>query len=420
MISKKAAHLQELLERNGLLKKAQEVTHKSLQASQPTIGNEMQKETEEGNPGAPGAEFASDKNVDAEIKGTIEVAPKKLKIEGDDQVAAKSVLNETGSSVEVMASCGTPTELTKSEALNQKLNAVVDSELKKQAAYQQQVDAYYTENPPTATETMHKIAALAASKNETEREALAQDIEVDFVKLAKYNPLFGAACQHIMMTKMAAEIDALADAEGIAPEQAAEALDAAIANDPEAAEEMNNEVEGEALSDLADAEGDTMDLMDGLDDMAAQASEQLGTEITSDDIIAAAEDVVAQAEEMGVEPEDLIQAAAEQMAEGDGEDITEEDVAEAESFIQAAAEEGISPEELLQAIAQTDGEGEAAPAEEAAAEEAPAEETAAEEPAAEQGAEESSEDQDMEKEACLKKLASTKRGANLAKILGAR
>lgn len=54
-----------------------------------------------------------------------------------------------------------------------------------------------------------------------------------------------------------------------------------------------------------------MDLMAGLDDMAAQASEQLGADITPDDIIAAAEDVVAQAEEMGVEPEDLIQAAAE-------------------------------------------------------------------------------------------------------------
>ena len=406
MISKKAAHLQELLERNGLLKKAQaqeqEVKHKDLEASQPTIGNEMQKETEEGNPGAPGANFASDKNVDAEIKGTIEVAPKKLKIEGDDQVAAKSVLNETGSSVEVMASCGTPTQLTKSEALNQKLNAVVDNELKKEAAYQQQVDAYYTANPPSATETMYKIAALANSENEAEKEMLAQDIEVDFVKLAKYNPLFGAACEHVMLRKMATEIDALAEAEGIAPEQAAEALDAAIAEDPEAAAEMNNEVQGEALSDLADAQGDTMDLMAGLDDMAAQASEQLGADITSDDIIAAAEDVVAQAEQMGVEPEDLIQAAAEQMAAGEGEEISDEDVAQAEQFIQEAAEQGVSPEELMEAVAQMQGDqGDAMPAEEEAApEEAPAE--------------------DMEKEACLKKLASTKRGANLAKILEAK
>ena len=396
MISKKAAHLQELLERNGLLKKAQEVTHKSLDASQPTIGNEMQKETEEGNPGAPGANFASDKNVDAEIKDTIEVAPKKLKIEGDDQVAAKSVLNQTGSSVDVMASCGTPTELVKSEALNQKLNAVIDTEMRKQAAVQTQVDAYYTANPPSATETMYKIAALAHCSDEAQREAIAEDIHVDFVKLAKYNPLFGAACEHIQLRKMAAEIDALAEAEGITPEEAAEALDASVVNDPEAAEEMNNEVQGEALSDLADAEGDTMELMGGLDEMAAQASEQLGTEITAEDIISAAEDVVAQAEEMGVEPEDLIQAAAEQMAQDNGEQITDEDVAAAEEFIQQAAEEGVSPEELMEAIAQMeDSQGEAP------AEEAPA-------------------DQDMEKEACLKKLASTKRGANLAKILEAK
>ena len=417
MISKKAAHLQELLERNGLLKKAQaqeqEVKHKDLEASQPTIGNEMQKETEEGNPGAPGANFASDKNVDAEIKGTIEVAPKKLKVEGDDDTAAKAVLNETGSSVEVMASCGTPTELVKSEALNQKLNAVVDMELKKQAAYQQQVDAYYTENPPTATETMYKIAALAQSNDKAEQEALAQDIEVDFVKLAKYNPLFGAACEHVMMRKMAAEIDALSQAEGISPEQAAEALDASMANDPEAAAELNNEVEGEALSELAGAEDQTAGLLGGLDDMAAQASEALGTEITADDIIAAAEDVVAQAEEMGVEPEALIQAAAEQMTQGGDAEVSEEDMAQAEQLLQEAAQQGISPEEVIEAVA--NGEGEAAPAEEAPAAEAPAEEPAKEEAPAEEPKAE-----DMEKEACLKKLASTKRGANLAKILGAK
>lgn len=59
--------------------------------------------------------------------------------------------------------------MTKSEALNQKLQAVAKSEIKKTAAY-------YRENPPTATETMHKIAALTNSKNPAEQEALAQDI----------------------------------------------------------------------------------------------------------------------------------------------------------------------------------------------------------------------------------------------------
>lgn len=355
--------------------------HKDLEASQPTIGNEMQKETEEGNPGAPGANFASDKNVDAEIKDTIEVAPEKLKVEGNDEKPAKEVMSETGSQVEVMASCGTPTELVKSEALNQKLNAVAEAEMKKQAAYQAQVDSYYKENPPTATETMHKIAALANSKDKAEQEALAQDIEVDFVKLAKYNPLFGAACEHVMMRKMAAEIDALSQAEGISPEEAAAALDEAVANDPEAAAEMNNEVEGEALSELAGAEDQTAALLGGLDDMAAQASEALGTEITADDIIAAAEDVVAQAEEMGVEPEALIQAAAEQMAQGGDAEVSEEDMAQAEKLLADAAEQGVSPEEVIEAVA--NGEGGEAHAEVPAAEEAPAEESAKEEAPAE-------------------------------------
>jgi hypothetical protein len=41
-----------------------------------------------------------------------------------------------------------------------------------------------------------------------------------------------------------------------------------------------------------------------------------GTEITPDDLIQAASDVVDQAEAMGVEPEVLIQAAAEELAQG--------------------------------------------------------------------------------------------------------
>lgn len=56
--------------------------------------------------------------------------------------------------------------------------------------------------------------------------------------------------------------------------------------------------------------------MAGLEDAAAQASEMTGTEITPDDLIQAASDVVDQAEAMGVEPEALIQAAAEELAQG--------------------------------------------------------------------------------------------------------
>ena len=397
-ISKKAAKLQELLERNGLLKKAdvqqQKVEHMSLDASQPTIGNEMQKEVENGNPGAPGAEYASDKNVDAEIEGQVQPAPEHLYIEGDDDASAKSVLSSTGSSIKTMTASGNPSTMTKSEALNQKLQAVAKSEMQKRAAYQQAVDAHYMQNPPTATETMHKIAALANTDNQAEQEALAQDIDVDFVKLAAYNPLFRNACEYVKMRKIAEEIDALAAAQGISPEEAAGALDEAMAADPGAEEEFNNEVQGDALSELAGAEGETADLMAGLEDAAAQASELTGTEITPDDLIQAAADVVDQADAMGVEPEALIQAAAEQMAQSGDAPVTEEDLAQAEQLMQEAADQGISPEEIIQAAAEDDGSG--------AAEQVPADEG------------------DVVKEACLHHLATTRRGQMLARMMGAK
>ena len=370
----------------------------SLEASQPTIGNEMQKEVESGNPGAPGAEYASDKNVDAEIEGQVQPAPEDLYIEGDDNTPAKRVLSATGTSIKTMTSAGNPTTMTKSEALNQKLQAVAKAEMQKQAAYQQAVDAHYMQNPPTATETMHKIAALANSNNKAEQEALAQDIEVDFVKLAAYNPLFRNACEYVKMRKIAEEIDALATAQGISPEEAAGALDEAMAADPGAEEEFNNEVEGDALSELAGAEGETADLMAGLEDAAAQASEMTGTQITPDDLIQAASDVVDQADAMGVEPEALIQAAAEEIAQGGDAPVSEEDLAQAEQLMQEAADQGISPEEVLEAATADDG-GNMGDMPEA--------------PAADDG-------EGQVKEACLRHLATTRRGQMLARMMGAR
>lgn len=395
-ISKKAAKLQELLERNGLLKKAavqqQKVEHMSLDASQPTIGNEMQKEVENGNPGTPGAEYASDKNVDAEIEGQVQPAPEDLYIEGDDNTPAKRVLSATGTSIKTMTSAGNPTTMTKSEALNQKLQAVAKSEMKKTAAY-------YRENPPTATETMNKIAALTTISNPSQQQALAQDIAVDFVKLAAYNPLFRNACAYVKMNKIAEEIDALAEAQGVAPEEAAAALDEAMAADPQAQEEFENEVQGDALSELANAEASTEDFLGGLDDAAAQASELTGIEITPDDLIQAANDVVEQADALGVEPEALIQAAAEEMAQGGDAPVSEEDLAQAEQLMQEAADQGVSPEEVIEAVAADEGGADTAD------EAAPAEDTGDEE--------------GQVKEACLRHLATTRRGQMLARMMGA-
>lgn len=94
---------------------------------------------------------------------------------------------------------------------------------------------------------------------------------------------------------------------------------------------------------------------------------------------------------MGVSPEDLILAAAEEMNEGDSDD-PEADAA-AEELLAAAAEEGISPEELIAELSSDLVDEDEVP-------------------------EDYIEDaQAVDKTACLHKLASTKRGQNIARAL---
>lgn len=229
----------------------------------------------------------------------------------------------------------------------------------------------------TATEVLSKVASLKEKTTAEEVEALMQDIDADFVKLAATNPLFNVACEQALIRKMAAEVDALAAANGIPPEEAAAALDAAVAEDPEAMAELNNEAEGEALSDLAAAEQDQAALMEGLDQTAAEVSGMIGEEVTADDLIEAVNQVVEEAEAQGVEPEVLLEQAAQMLESG----------ADDGAAMEEAAAAGVSPDE---AAAQAEPAAEPAPTEE-----------------------------EIAKEACLKKLASTKRGANLLKILEA-
>lgn len=439
-MKKRAAQLDAILEAAGVLKKeAQEITHKKLDAAQPTIGDQMQAETESATKG----EYASDKSVDAELKGTVEIAKKK--VEGDDDKSAEKVLSETGNSVDNQYPCGTPAgtpaEVVKSAAFRTRIEAVVKSEMAKEAALKAAQEAKKEEpkeikkeasaeqEVTTATEVLHKIASLNDVKTQEEFIKIASDIQVSFQKLQETNPLFNVAVEHKLMEKKAAEIDALAAENNMSPEDAAAALDAATEADPEAAAELQSEAEGEALSDLAGAEQEQAEFMDGLDSTAAQVSEMLGQEVTGDDIIQAVGDVVDAAEQMGVEPEVLLEAAAQElMGTGEGsEEPSEEDMAQAQQILDAAAAQGISPEEVIQAVAsdmEGEGTGEAAP-------EAPAEEAAPEAPAAEEAPKaEEAPAEDMEKEAALKdevskarhevlvKLASTRRGANLMKVLG--
>ena len=245
-----AKHVLGLLEKLGKLDKtAQEITHKKLDASQPTIGNEMQKEIEEGCQG----NYASDKSVNASIANGTDPSPKK--VEGDDDKKAAKVLSETGTAVKDMYPCGTPAGtpaevVNKSAALQFKtrIEAVINAEMAKEAAAKaagenmQKEAAVATasenEDVTTATEVLAKVASLNDVKSQEDFVKLASDIQVSFEDLRRTNPLFNIAVEHKMMEKMAAEIDALAAENGMSLEDAAAALDEATANDPEAAGEM--------------------------------------------------------------------------------------------------------------------------------------------------------------------------------------
>lgn len=400
-LSEKFSYVHDLFKQAGVLhKSAQEVTEKKLDSAQPEIGDKMQNETESGTQG----NYASDPSVDANIEGQI---PSVEKIEGDDDKPADAVLSETGTQVKNMTTNGDPSaapaQVAKSAALQRRLQACVEAELMKSAALAKEQELAKKASVPenevvTATSVLNKIASLNEVKTEEEATALLNDIDVDFVKLASSNPLFNVAREQALIRKMANEVEALAAAEGIPPEAAADMLDNAVASDPAAMEELNQEAEGEALSDLASAEDEAAAMMDGLDQTAAQLSEALGEPVTSDDLLMAVDEVVAQADALGVPPEALIQAAAEEMAA----EADPNQMAQAEELVNQAAANGVSPEELVAGAAAEATGNDSAPVEEKAAEEKPAEEKPEEQ---------------IAKEACLKKLATTRRGANLMKIL---
>ena len=134
-MNEKQAELYGILKSAGYLaKQAQEITHKKLDAAQPAIGDKMQSETESATKG----QYASDKAVDAELKGTVELAEKK--VEGDDDKKAEKVLAETGTSVDKIHPCGAPggtpadLDVVKSAALKARISSVIKAEMAKEAA----------------------------------------------------------------------------------------------------------------------------------------------------------------------------------------------------------------------------------------------------------------------------------------------
>ena len=350
----RSTQLLDLLNRNGLIKDAsEEITHKEL-TDQDSLGAEQTADLHEGVEGTL-ADTAAAKNTSHEKVPDLP-GVQNLNTSGEEGLAQR------GSSVDLQDGDGGPSGTPAQEAkkMASSYRDRLASILAAQRTAQTKQASAQAQTPVTGKEVFNKWASLNQNSTEADIKAAAESLQ----KLASTNPVFANIREHIMMTKMAEDIQALAEAEGIPPEQAAEDLQAAADANPSMMQDLEDEATGEAVTDLAQAEDDTAALMDGVNQMAANASEALGQEVTPDDILNAVDEVVAQAEELGVEPEDLIAAAVEQMQAG-GDEPNEEDMAMAEQILSEAADAGISPEEVIEAVASDmgGGEEEAAPVE---------------------------------------------------------
>lgn len=391
-LQSKAASLAQILAANKLTKSAeQDITHTEPTA-QTNLGKEQTQEIKkyvEGDLAFTDAAKNAPKDQVQEIPGAQSL-----------NATPESALAATGTKVENIAPCGCPTgtpqeQAKKASDFRTQLAQILKKTQQKQAAKAQeapvQKQASFTEADfRTGTEVMEKFASLTPNSTQEDIAAAQEDL----IKLANTNPVFGIIRNRIIQSKMAADIDALAEAEGITPEEAAAELQSAADEDPTMMAALEDEANGEAVAELAEAEAATDDLMTEIQNMADTASQTLGEEVTPDDILAAAEETDRMAAELGVPPEVLIQAALDEMqAEaGAGVEVTPEDEANAQQILDAAAAQGVSPEEVIQ-MATNELEGGSDVPEEAAA--APAAEEPKEEP--------------TEKAASLQKRAGTMR-----------
>lgn len=379
-LQSKAASLAQILAANKLTKSAeQDITHTEPTA-QTNLGKEQTQEIKkyvEGDLAFTDAAKNAPKDQVQEIPGAQSL-----------NATPESALAATGTKVENIAPCGCPTGTPQEQA---KKASDFRTQLAQILKKTQQKQASFTEADfRTGTEVMEKFASLTPNSTQEDIAAAQEDL----IKLSNTNPVFGIIRNRIIQSKMAADIDALAEAEGITPEEAAAEMQAAADEDPTMMAALEDEANGEAVAELAEAEAATDDLMTEIQNMADTASQTLGEEVTPDDILAAAEETDRMAAELGVPPEALIQAALDEMqAEaGAGVEVTPEDEANAQQILDAAAAQGVSPEEVIQ-MATNELEGGSDVSEEAAA--APAAEEPKEEP--------------TEKAASLQKRAGTMR-----------
>lgn len=368
-LQQKAATLAQILAANKLTKAAeQEIEHKGL-LDQTNLGKEQTEEIHQNvegvNADTPAAANPSHENVQ-EVPGAQSL-----------NASPESALNATGTTVDTITpdgnATGTPAEQAKSASDYRAELAGILAAMKKQASAQAAPAANAPANTKeanaddfrTGSEVLAKFASLTPNSTEEDLAAAKEEL----VKLASTNPVFHICRDRILMAKMAEDIDALAEAEGISPEEAAAELDAAAEANPDMMAEMEDEANGEAVADLAAAEEATDAFMGDIQGMADNASAALGQEVTPDMIIAAADETVALADELGVPPEALIQAAMEEMmGAGAAPEVTPEDEANAQAILDEAAANGISPEEVIQMASEELGGAPEAPAAEPAAE----------------------------------------------------
>ena len=351
----KANLLEEKLKQYGLNKEAaQSITHKSL-LSQNNLGREMTNEIHENEEGVQ-ADTDAAKNTPS---NKIEAIPNAQNL----NTSAESALANTGSTIETQTTdgcaSGSPAEIGKSAAYFAEVLKGIQQrkQAAAQAAAQEAADPFCT-----ATDVYIKLASLGPRSTAEDQQAVQGLIQ----KLASVNPVFAQTRDQYILEKKAEEVEALAAEAGISPEDAAAAMDAAVAANPAMEEELVDEANGEAIADLANAEQETGELIDGAQMLADGASQVLGEEVSADQIADALGDVDEMAEEMGVDPMDLIMAAAQEIQQGD--EPSDEDMANAQEIVAMAAEQGMSPEELIQEVAASiDADemgGEAAAAEE--------------------------------------------------------
>lgn len=399
----KAQTLDELLRNSGLGKNANQTLKTTSLLAQDNLGKEQTKELHDSVP--EGTVLA---DTPAAENPTSDVIPNQPQVQNLNTSPVQALKNE-GSNVTAINADGNPSGCPAQEAKTAAAYRVKVASLKKQL------------EKKASFRTGNDVLARARAFNQNSTEADLAQFQDDLNKLAAFNPVFTECRNRIIMRKIAEDIEAVAATEGVPPEDALEMLDAVSEANPAMTEDLEDEATAEAVMDLADAEDATGELIGDLDAVAAATSEMTGTPVTSDDLVAAAEQLVDQAEAQGVEPEALLMSAVEQMT--GGEDISDEDMAEADALMEAAAAEGLSPDDVVELLTEELSDGgdevtEEAVATEPAAEEAPAAPAEGESEGSDEGGEdEGSDDEGEEKAASLQKLPVSPRAALVSKLL---